>query len=152
MSSIAFQRFDETLRHEQLERALLALQDSLFIARSLPIGGSFWFVGFDGKIIGIIGFYRKKSVRYFAFAIYPEFRGNMGGQVFDLFFKLHCADSFCIKTLDDLRFKKAEHIYSKKSMKRYQLGNRILFVNGGSIFAYKVLILEYIALFRSIYL
>ena len=151
MSSIDFQRLDETLPHEQLERALFALKDSLFFASRLHIGSSFWLVGFHGKFIGIIGFYRKRSVRYFAFSIYPEFRGGIGGQVFDMFFKLHCADSFCIKTLDDVRFRKAEHIYSKKRMMRYQIGNRIIFINGGAIFACRVLLLEYIALFRSIY-
>jgi hypothetical protein len=149
MSSINFRRLDENAPHEQIRKALRALEDALFFVNDLGPSHSFWLVGFDGDTVGVIGFYKKKSVRYFAFSIYPEFRGGIGGQIFDIFYKLHCGDSFCIKTLDEEHFRIAEHIYSKKPLMRYQIGKKIIYINGGKLFGFKVLLIEFFSFIRS---
>lgn len=147
MSSIHFRRLDKYLPREQVEKSLQALQDALFFANELRSSHVFWRVELDGIPAGVIGFYQKKSVPYFAFSMYPEFRGGRGSQVFDCFYKIHCADSFCVKTIDEERFSIADRIYSKTRMRRYQIGKMIIYINGGALFGYKVLLLEFVSLF-----
>jgi len=148
MNSIHFRHLDKRIPLEQVEKALRALEDALFFANELRPSHSFWLVELDGSPAGVIGFYTKKSVSYFAFSMYPEFRGGCGGQVFDFFYKLHCADSFCVKTVDEKRLEVADHIFSKKPMKRYQIGKMVIYINGGTWFGYKVLLLELMTFFR----
>jgi len=148
MSSIHFRRLDEHVPREQVVKALQALEDALFFVNELCPSHSFWLVELDGIPAGVIGFYQKKSLSYFAFSMYPEFRGGRSGKVFDFFYKIHCADSFCVKTIDKELFAIADHIFSKKPMRRYQIGKMIIYINGGILFGYKVMLLEFVNLFR----
>lgn len=149
MSLIRFRRIDKHTSREHLEKALRALEDALFFDKELHPSHSFWLVEVEGVQTGVIGFYRNKSVPYFVFSIYPEFRGGCGSQIFDFFYKTHCADSFCVKMLDEERFVIADRIYSKKPMRRYQMGKMIIYINGGTFFGFKVLLLELVNLLRK---
>ena len=148
MNSIRFRRLDKSTPGEQIRKALQALEDALFYSSELLPGHSFWLVDFDGLTGGVIGFYQKRTTQYFAFALYPEFRGGRGKQIFDLFYQLHCSDSFCVKTLDEERFAGADHLYSRTPMRRYQLGKTIIYINGGLLFRFRVLLLELASILR----
>jgi len=148
MSSIRFRRIDKATPGAQITEALKSLEDALFFSREILPSHSFWLVDSDNRTVGVIGFYRKKSVSYFAFSLYPQFRGGQGKRIFDLFYHLHCSDSFCVKTREEERFAKADRLYARTPMRRYQIGKTIIYINGGLLFGFRVLILEFASILR----
>ena len=137
-----FQRINQYTDFVEETRARRILVECLGASGDHLVNGEFWFVKINKEAVGVIGFYNKWLLRYFAFAITSEYNGELGHKAFSAFLNLHSSSRFVAKTVDHGHFCLDNYAPKLNHMAKFRLGDIVVYVNGGKGYFSMVFLLE----------
>lgn len=127
-----------------IARSLLSLADAGFYRRELLESDLFFALLYEGRHCGVMGFYRKRGARYFAYSIFEEFRGiGLGRKFFEIFVSNYSGFNFCVKSRRDEFYAGAVKIYNSFFFRAFSFGDEIIFINGSLWFRLYILAIEF---------